>query len=217
MTNSGSQDAAKRDAAARALELVRPGMWLGIGTGSTVAHFIEGLARVRDDVAGVVSSSERSTQQLRALGFEVSDLNHCDTLDLYVDGADECDPGKRLIKGGGGALTREKIVASASRRFVCIIDAAKQVEVLGRFPVPIEVIPMARSLVARALVTKGGQPVWREGVTTDNGNVILDVHGWRIQDPVALEMELNQWAGVVCVGLFAQRPADEVIVGSNRS
>jgi ribose 5-phosphate isomerase A len=208
-----SQEAAKRDAAMRALELVRPGMWLGIGTGSTVAHFIDGLARMRDDIAGVVSSSERSTQQLRSHGFEVSDLNHCDTLDLYVDGADECDPARRLIKGGGGALTREKIVAAASRRFVCIIDAAKQVDVLGRFPVPIEVIPMARSLVARALVAKGGQPVWRDGFTTDNGNVILDVHGWRIVDPVALESTLNQWAGVVCVGLFAQRPADEVIVG----
>ncbi len=207
------QDDAKRDAALRALDLVQPGMWLGIGTGSTVAFFIEGLARLRDDIAGVVSSSERSTAHLRSLGFEVSDLNHCDALDLYVDGADECDPARRLIKGGGGALTREKIVAAASRRFVCIIDAAKQVDVLGRFPVPIEVIPMARSLVARALAAKGGQPVWREGVTTDNGNVILDVHGWRITDPVALETELNQWAGVVCVGLFARRPADEVIVG----
>ncbi len=213
MTTTSAQDAAKHNAAMRALELVRPGMWLGIGTGSTVAHFIDGLARIRDDIAGVVSSSERSTQQLRSLGFEVSDLNHCDTLDLYVDGADECDPARRLIKGGGGALTREKIVAAASRRFVCIIDAAKQVDVLGRFPVPIEVIPMARSLIARALVAKGGQPVWREGVVTDNGNVILDVHGWRIADPVALESTLNQWAGVVCVGLFAQRPADEVIVG----
>lgn len=215
MTPSSSSDSAKRDAAMQALDLVRPGMWLGIGTGSTVAYFIEGLARLREDVAGVVSSSERSTQQLRALGFEVSDLNHCGALDLYVDGADECDPHRRLIKGGGGALTREKIVAAASRRFVCIIDAAKQVDVLGRFPVPIEVIPMARSLIARALVAKGGQPVWREGVTTDNGNVILDVHGWRITDPEALESTLNQWAGVVCVGLFAQRPADEVIVGKS--
>ena len=217
MTQLRAQDAAKRDAAMRALELVRPGMWLGIGTGSTVAFFIEGLARLKDDIAGVVSSSERSTRQLRGLGFEVSDLNHCDALDLYVDGADECDPQRRLIKGGGGALTREKIVAAASRRFVCIIDAAKQVDVLGKFPVPIEVIPMARSLVARALVAQGGQPVWREGVTTDNGNVILDVHGWRITDPVALECMLNQWAGVVCVGLFAQRPADEVIVGSSHA
>ena len=213
MSDSGSQDVAKRDAAARALESVQPGMWLGIGTGSTVAFFIEALGRLRDDIAGVVSSSDRSTRQLRALGFEVSDLNHCDALDLYVDGADECDPHRRLIKGGGGALTREKIVAAASRRFICIIDAAKQVDVLGRFPVPIEVIPMARSLVARAIVRKGGQPVWREGFTTDNGNAILDVHGWRITDPVALETELNQWAGVVCVGLFAQRGADEVIVG----
>lgn len=213
MTRVAPQESAKRDAAARAIEEVRPGMWLGIGTGSTVGYFIDALAHLRDDIAGVVSSSERSTSQLRSLGFEVSDLNHCDALDLYVDGADECDPGRRLVKGGGGALTREKIVAAASRRFVCIIDAAKQVEVLGAFPVPIEVIPMARSLIARRLVARGGQPVWREGFVTDNGNAILDVHGWRITDPVSLESELDQWAGVVCVGLFARRPADAVIVG----
>lgn len=206
-------DSAKRDAATRALQQVESGMWLGIGTGSTVDFFIEGLAARREDIAGVVSSSERSSARLRALGFDVSELNHCDTLDLYVDGADECDPHRRLIKGGGGALTREKIVAAASRRFVCIIDASKEVDVLGSFPVPIEVLPMARSLVARALVTLGGQPVWREGFVTDNGNPILDVHGWSITDPVALESELNQLTGVVCVGLFARRPADEVIVG----
>ena len=208
-----SSDAAKRDAAHRALDQVRPGMWLGIGTGSTVAFFIEGIARMREDIAGVVSSSERSTRQLRSLGFEVSDLNHCDALDLYVDGADECDPSRCLIKGGGGALTREKIVASASRRFVCIIDVPKQVEVLGAFPLPIEVIPIARSLIARRIVVHGGQPVWREGFVTDNGNAILDVHGWRIADPASLESEINQWPGVVSNGLFAQRPADEVIVG----
>lgn len=213
MSDSARREAAKRDAAERALQHVESGMWLGIGTGSTVDFFIEGLATRRDAIAGVVSSSERSSARLRALGFDVSDLNHCDTLDLYVDGADECDAHRRLIKGGGGALTREKIVASASRRFVCIIDASKVVDVLGRFPVPIEVLPMARSLVARALVALGGQPVWREGFVTDNGNPILDVHGWSITDPVALETELNQLTGVVCVGLFARRPADEVIIG----
>lgn len=203
----------KRQAAERALALVEEGSIVGVGTGSTVAWFIEGLGRMRDRIEGAVSSSEQSSERLRALGIQLLDLNAVGPLPLYVDGADECDPHRRLIKGGGGALTREKIIAAASKRFVCIIDRSKQVDVLGRFPLPVEVIPMARSHVARALTALGGQPVWREGVVTDNGNWILDVHNLRIIDPVGLEAQINQIVGVVSVGLFAQRPADDVIVG----
>jgi ribose 5-phosphate isomerase A len=187
---------------------------IGVGTGSTVNFFIDELAQYRDRIKAAVSSSDASSARLRKLGIDVLDLNAAGRLDLYVDGADECDPQKRLIKGGGAALTREKIVAAASDRFVCIIDASKQVDVLGTFPLPIEVIPMARSHVAREIVARGGQPVWRDGVVTDNGNWILDVHHWRITDPVALEADLNQIVGVVAVGLFARRPADVVIVGN---
>ncbi|HET9484773.1 MAG TPA: ribose-5-phosphate isomerase RpiA [Xanthomonadales bacterium] len=208
-----SRDEEKRRTAERAIDYVEDGSIVGVGTGSTVKFFIDALGRMRDRIAGAVSSSEQSTSQLRALGIEVHDLNAVGPLALYVDGADECDPHRRLIKGGGGALTREKIIAAASRRFVCIIDAAKRVDVLGRFPLPVEVIPMARSHVARELVKRGGQPVWRDGFTTDNGNLILDVHNLRIVDPVALESDLNQIAGVVTVGLFAQRPADVVLCG----
>lgn len=205
---------AKRLAGEKAIEYVEDGMIVGVGTGSTVAFFIDALARIRHRIEGVVSSSEQSSERLRGHGIEVIDLNNAGALPLYVDGADECDPGKNLIKGGGAALTREKIIAEASTKFVCIIDPAKQVDVLGRFPLPIEVIPMARSLVARVIVAEtGGQPVWREGVTTDNGNWILDVHGLSITDPVALEKALNQVPGIVSVGLFARRPADVVIVG----
>ena len=205
---------AKRLAGEKAIEYVEDGMVVGVGTGSTVAFFIDALARIRDRIAGAVSSSEQSTARLKQHGIEVLELNDTGPLALYVDGADECDPHRRLIKGGGAALTREKIIAEASAKFVCIIDPAKQVDVLGRFPLPIEVIPMARSLVAREIVAKtGGQPVWREGVVTDNGNVVLDVHNLRIVDPVGLERELNQVPGVVSVGLFARRPADVVIVG----
>ena len=205
---------AKRLAAEKAIDYVEDGMIVGVGTGSTVAYFIDALARMKDRIAGTVSSSEQSTQRLRAHGIDVLDLNATGPLSLYVDGADECDPHKRLIKGGGGALTREKIIAEASKRFVCIVDPAKRVDVLGKFPLPVEVIPMARSLVAREILARtGGQPVWRDGVTTDNGNVILDVHGLSIVDPVGLERELAQIPGVVCVGLFARRPADVVIVG----
>jgi ribose 5-phosphate isomerase A len=208
-----SSEAGKQAAAQRALTYVEDGSVVGVGTGSTVAYFIEGLKALRDRIEGAVSSSERSTQALKAAGIRVLELNSTGDLPLYVDGADECDPHKRLIKGGGAALTREKIIAAASRRFVCVIDPSKRVDVLGRFPLPIEVIPMARSYVARQIVKRGGQPVWREGVTTDNGNAILDVHHWSITDPVGLERELNQIAGVVTVGLFAQRPADIVICG----
>jgi len=204
----------KRLAGEKAIEFVEDGMVVGVGTGSTVAYFIEALGKLAHRIAGAVSSSEQSTRQLQGLGIEVLDLNATGPLSLYVDGADECDRQGCLIKGGGAALTREKIIAEASARFVCIIDPAKQVEVLGRFPLPVEVIPMARSLVAREILERtGGQPVWRQGVVTDNGNWILDVHNLRIADPVALERELNQIPGVVCVGLFARRPADVVIVG----
>ena len=205
---------AKRLAAEKAIEYVEDGMIVGVGTGSTVAYFIDALARMRDRIAGTVSSSDQSTQRLRSHGIEVMELNATGPLSLYVDGADECDPHKRLIKGGGAALTREKIIAEASKRFVCIVDGAKRVDVLGKFPLPVEVIPMARSLVAREIVAMtGGQPVWRDAVVTDNGNWILDVHGLSIVDPVGLERELSQVPGVVCVGLFARRPADVVIVG----
>lgn len=205
----------KRLAGEKAIEFVKDGSVVGVGTGSTVAYFIDALARIRDRIEGAVSSSEQSTQRLKGHGIRVLDLNAAGPLPLYVDGADECDPNKRLIKGGGAALTREKIIAEASERFVCIIDPAKRVPVLGRFPLPIEVIPMARSLVARQVLEQtGGQPVWREGTTTDNGNWVLDVHGLEIVDPVATERTLNQIPGVVSVGLFARRPADVVIVGT---
>ena len=205
---------AKRRAAEKAMDFVEDGMIVGVGTGSTVAYFIDALGREPERIRGAVSSSEQSTERLRAHGIEVLDLNATGPLALYVDGADECDPAKRLIKGGGAALTREKIIAQASQRFVCIIDPSKQVDVLGRFPLPVEVVPMARSLVARDIVAlTGAQPVWREGIVTDNGNWILDIHGLLITDPVAMETAINQLPGVVSVGLFARRPADVVIVG----
>jgi len=207
-----SRDAQKKLAAEKALEFVEDGSVVGVGTGSTVAFFIDGLARMKSRIEGAVSSSEQSTRQLQSHGIPVFDLNAVGPLKLYVDGADECDPWNRLIKGGGAALTREKIIAAASERFICIIDEAKQVELLGKFPLPVEVIPMARSHVARAIADMDGLPVWREGVVTDNGNWILDVHNWRIQDPVGLEAKLNQIVGVVANGLFAARAADDVII-----
>ena len=208
---------AKRLAAEKAIEYVEDGMIVGVGTGSTVAYFIDALSAWKDRIEGAVSSSEQSTARLKAHGIEVIDLNTAGSLSLYVDGADECDPHKRLIKGGGAALTREKIIAEASERFVCIIDPSKQVDVLGKFPLPVEVVPMARSLVAREILRiTGGQPVWRDGVVTDNGNVILDIHNLSIVDPVGTERELNQVPGVVSVGLFARRPADIVIVGGEQ-
>lgn len=205
---------AKRLAAEKAIEYVEDGMIVGVGTGSTVAYFIDALARIQHRIKGAVSSSEQSTARLKQHGIEVIELNHSGNLSLYVDGADECDPNKCLIKGGGAALTREKIIAEASERFICIVDPSKQVPVLGRFPLPVEVIPMARSLVARQIRDMtGGQPTWREGVVTDNGNQILDIHNLQITDPEKLERDLNQLPGVVCVGLFARRRADVVIVG----
>jgi ribose 5-phosphate isomerase A len=210
---------AKRLAAEKAIDYVEDGMIVGVGTGSTVAYFIDALGRIKERIKGAVSSSEQSTQRLRSHGIEVFDLNATGPLPLYVDGADECDPHKRLIKGGGAALTREKIIAEASAKFVCIIDPAKRVDILGRFPLPVEVIPMARSLVARQILgMTRAQPVWRQdiagrGVVTDNGNLILDIHGLAITDPVAMESAINQIPGVVSVGLFARRPADVVIIG----
>ena len=209
-----TQDEAKRAAAQAALKYLVPGETLGVGTGSTVNYFIEALAARKADVPAAVSSSEASTARLKALGIKVIDANSAGTLSLYVDGADEANAHLQLIKGGGAALTREKIVAAASRKFICIVDESKLVPVLGKFPLPVEVIPMARSYVAREIVRRGGTPVYREGVTTDNGNVILDVKNFSITDPVALETDLNQIAGVVTVGLFARRPADLLLVGS---
>jgi ribose 5-phosphate isomerase A len=209
-----SQDVAKKAAAEAALKFVERGEVLGVGTGSTVNYFIDALASLRNDIPGAVSSSNASTERLKKIGIPVLDLNHTGTLSIYVDGADEADVHFHLIKGGGGALTREKIIAAASRKFVCVADESKLVRVLGNFPLPVEVIPMAQSHVARQMVALGGSPVLREGFTTDNGNIILDVSGFSITDPVKLETQINQIAGVVTVGLFAQRPADVLLIGS---
>lgn len=206
-------DSKKRLAAEAAIDHVEAGSTIGVGTGSTVNHFIDALAKVKGKIDGAVSSSEASTARLKGHGIPVYDLNACGELGLYVDGADEATRHLHLIKGGGGALTREKIVAAASRKFVCIADDSKLVDVLGSFPLPVEVIPMARSYVARELLKRGGQPVLREDFVTDNGNLILDVHHLEILDPVALERDLNQIVGVVTNGLFAARPADLLLLG----
>jgi len=208
-----TQDDKKRAAAQAALAYVKPDDIVGVGTGSTVNYFIEALAAKKDVIEGAVSSSDASTQQLKALGIEVFDLNSVDQFDIYIDGADEITEHKHMIKGGGAALTREKIVSAVAKTFVCIIDDTKQVGMLGDFPLPVEVIPMARSYVARELVKLGGDPVYRQGVITDNGNVILDVHNLTILDPRALETKINQIVGVVTNGLFAHRGADILIVG----
>ncbi len=207
-----NQDELKQRVARAAIDHLVPGTVVGVGSGSTVNCFIRELGRVRDRVPGAVSSSERSSALLREQGIAVLDLNEVAGIDVYVDGADEIDARLRMIKGGGGALTREKIVAAASRRFVCIVDESKLVATLGRYPLPVEVIPMARGLVSRWLERLGGSPRLREGVVTDNGNVVLDVHGLSIADPLALETEINQWPGVVTVGLFARRGADLALV-----
>lgn len=205
----------KQLAAEAALAYVTEDTIIGIGTGSTVNHFIDALTARKLRIRGAVSSSEASTQRLKRHHIDVFDLNAVGDLDVYVDGADEADGKLRLIKGGGAALTREKIIAAASHRFICIADDSKLVGVLGRFPLPVEVIPMARSYVARQLLKLGGHPVWRDGVVTDNGNQIIDVHHLRIDDPVAIEDTINGIAGVVTVGLFARRPADVLILGSD--
>ncbi len=210
-----NQEDKKRAVAKAALRYVEDGTVVGVGTGSTVNHFIDALGTVRGRIDGAVSSSQASSERLTKLGIRLVDLNTAGTLDLYVDGADEANRHLQLIKGGGGALTREKIVAGASRRFVCIVDDSKLVDLLGKFPLPVEVIPMARAFVARELVKAGGQPQWRENFTTDNGNQILDVHNLKIDDPAALERRLNQIPGVVTVGLFAVRPADVLLVAND--
>lgn len=208
-----TQDELKQKVAQAAMDYVKDVAIVGVGTGSTVKHFINYLADIKGDIEGAVSSSEMSTAQLKQVGIPVLDLNAVGTLDVYVDGADEVSPHKHLVKGGGGALTREKIIAAASKKFVCIVDETKCVDVLGKFPLPVEVIPMARSYVARELVKLGGQPEWRENFITDNHNVILDVHNLDIIDPIKLEQIINNITGVVTVGIFAMRPADVVLIG----
>lgn len=208
------QDLLKKQVAESALSYVPEDAIVGVGTGSTVNFFIDALASIKQDIKGAVSSSEASTARLQSHGIEVFDLNTTGGLSVYVDGADEVDGHKRLIKGGGGALTREKIVAAASEIFVCIVDESKMVSILGEFPLPVEVIPMARSYVARQLVALGGRPELREGFTTDNGNIILDVHGLKIIDPMGLEQQINCLAGVVCCGIFAKESAHVVLKGS---
>jgi ribose 5-phosphate isomerase A len=212
--NTEAQTAQKKQVAEAALAWVKEDAVLGVGTGSTVNCFIDALAASKIRIEAAVSSSEATTQRLKDIGIHVRDLNLTGTLDVYIDGADEFDSHRRLIKGGGGALTREKIVAGASRKFVCIVDESKKVGVLGNFPLPIEVIPMARSFVARQLVVLGGQPELREGFTTDNGNVILDVHNLDLVDPVEVEKRINNLPGVVTCGLFAVRPADVVLMAT---
>ncbi len=209
-----NQDELKRLVGEAALDHVRPDSIIGVGTGSTVNCFIDALIKSGIRVEAAVSSSEATTRLLQDGGIRVVDLNQTGGLDIYIDGADEFDAHRRLIKGGGGALTREKIVAAASKTFVCIADQSKQVGVLGAFPLPLEVIPLARSLVARKMVALGGQPEWREGFTTDNGNWILDIHNLDLIDPVSMEKTINNLAGVVTCGLFAMRPADLVLVAS---
>ena len=205
----------KRQAANAAVDMVESGIKLGVGSGSTVNLFIEALAQSGRQPAALVASSRETERKLRVAGFQVSELADTGDLDLYIDGADEANKNFHLIKGGGGALTREKIVAAASRRFVCIIDDTKWVAVLGKFPLPIEVIPMAQSYVARQMVRLRGQPMLRKGFVTDNGNCILDIHNLSITNPVDMESRLNQIAGVVTVGIFAQRPADVILIAED--
>lgn len=209
-----TQDELKKAAAWAALEFVKEGTVVGVGTGSTVNHFIDALGTVKDTIVGAVSSSDASTEKLKALGIEVYELNDVDSLDVYIDGADEINALNEMIKGGGAALTREKIVSAVAKQFVCIVDETKIVDTLGEFPLPVEVIPMARSYVARELLKLGGDPVYRQGVVTDNGNVILDVHNLSISQAKDLELTINQIVGVVTNGLFAQRGADKVIIGT---
>jgi len=209
-----TQDEMKRKAAEAALEYVIADEIVGVGTGSTVNHFIDALAEIKHKIKGAVSSSEASTERMQGYGIEVYNLNDVNGIEVYIDGADESDHYLNLIKGGGGALTREKIIAGASKKFVCIADESKLVDVMGEFPLPVEVIPMARSFIARELVKIGGRPVYREGFVTDNGNDIIDVHDLRIMEPIKLENELNNLPGIVTVGIFANRPADVLILGT---
>ena len=210
------QDALKKQVAEAALRFVPEGEVIGVGTGSTANFFIDGLASIKDRIKGAVASSDATAERLKGHGIPVLSLNDVDSLPVYVDGADEVNGHREMIKGGG-ALTREKIVAAVARQFVCIVDGSKQVKRLGRFPLPVEVIPMARSHVARKLVALGGQPEYREGFVTDNGNIILDVHNLDILNPIEMEEKINNIVGVVTNGLFAKRPADVVLVGENGS
>ena len=211
-----TQDELKQAVARDAIAHVVDDAWIGVGSGSTANFFIDELAKIRHRIKGAVASSVRTAERLKSHGIPVDELNNVGPLPVYVDGADEVTEHGAMIKGGGGALTREKIVAAASRKFVCIVDGSKLVDVLGKFPLPVEVIPMARSYVARELVRMGGQPELRQGFTTDNGNVILDVRNLKILEPAKLETELNQLAGVVTVGLFARRGADTILIGGER-
>ncbi|MCX7106373.1 MAG: ribose-5-phosphate isomerase RpiA [Methylococcales bacterium] len=208
-----TQDELKQKVALAALHYIKDVAIVGVGTGSTVRHFIDYMADLKGQIEGAVSSSEATTAHLKKVGIPVLDLNAVGTLDVYIDGADEVTPHKHMVKGGGGALTREKIIGAASKQFICIVDETKCIDVLGAFPLPIEVIPMARSYVAREMVKLGGQPVWRENFITDNHNVILDVHNLDILDPIKLEQIINNITGVVSNGLFAMRPADVVLIG----
>jgi ribose 5-phosphate isomerase A len=210
-----NQDELKQAVAREAIKYVVDDAWIGVGSGTTADFFIDELAKIKNRIKGAVSSSEKSTVRLKKYGIYVEELNNVDDLPVYIDGADEVTKWGAMIKGGGGALTREKIVAAVARKFVCIVDQSKLVPVLGRFSLPVEVIPMGRSYVARELVRLGGQPAWRMGFITDNGNVILDVAGLVIEDPQALETTINQIAGVVTVGLFARRGADVMLVGTD--
>ncbi len=210
-----TQDEQKRAVAQAAIQHIPAGCIVGVGTGSTANYFIEELAKIKHKIEGAVASSEATAQRLRSHGIEVMDLNSVNELPLYVDGADEVTEHLHMIKGGGGALTREKIVAAVARKFVCVADQSKLVEVLGEFPLPVEVIPMARSYVAREIARLGGQPMLRQGFTTDNGNVILDVRGLQILNPVELETALNQITGVVTNGLFARRGANVLLLGTD--
>lgn len=210
-----TQDEKKKEVARAALEFVEPGAIIGVGTGSTANFFVDALRDLKYRIEGAIASSEATAGRLKSKGIPVYELNDVDAVAVYVDGADEVTHNLKLIKGGGGALTREKIVAAASENFVCIVDESKMVDVLGAFPLPVEVIPMARSFVARTVVAMGGTPTWREGYVTDNGNYILDIHNLSIVEPLELESELNQVAGVVANGLFAKRGADTVLVGTD--
>ncbi len=210
-----SQDLLKQKAAKKAIEWVQPNTVVGVGSGSTVAFFIDELAKIKHQIDGAVSASNESTAKLKAAGIPVYELNAVGDIPIYIDGADEVNGLKQMIKGGGAALTREKVIATAAKTFVCIVDKSKEVEVLGKFPLPIEVIPMARSFVARKIAKMGYQPIWREGVITDNGGEILDVHHMQIAEPHQMETTINEIPGVITVGLFAHRKADVVIVAGD--
>lgn len=211
-----TSDEQRRSVASAALKYVEEDTIVGVGTGHTVNYFIEMLATIKHKIQGAVASSKATEERLKKIGIPIFDLNTVDALDVYIDSADVCNIHRQLVKGGGGALTREKILAAASKQFVCMVDAAKVVKVFGEFPVPIEVLPIARSLVAREIVKLEGDPVYRQGFVTDNGNIILDVHNWVIAEPIKMEQTLNNLTGVVCNGLFANKPADILLVGTDQ-